>query len=167
MEIIYKPISELRVYDNNPRINDDAVEPVAKSIKAFGFKVPILIDKDNVIIAGHTRLRAAVSLGMKEVPCISCDDLTPEQVKALRLVDNKVAEFADWDLPLLELEVKDVELTIKEAGLDDLINNLPEVDLDGYLDRLSEEHKNKEEKEAEPKQAQCPHCGRWVDIEEV
>lgn len=77
MEIILKPVNELMAYENNPRINDRAVEPVAKSIKEFGFKVPILLDKDNVIIAGHTRLKAAKELGMKEVPCIMCDDLTP------------------------------------------------------------------------------------------
>jgi ParB-like chromosome segregation protein Spo0J len=163
MDIIYKPIFELHAYENNPRINDDAVEPVAKSIKEFGFKVPILIDKDNVIIAGHTRLKAAQALGMKEVPCILCDDLTPEQVKAFRLADNKVAEFADWDIPLLELEVKEVELVIKEAGLEDLVNNLPPIDIDGYLERMD----NKQDEEPKPKQARCPHCGEWVDIDEI
>ena len=98
MQIEYKRIEELIPYSANPRINDDAVEAVARSINEFGFKVPIIIDKDNVIIAGHTRLKAAKYLGMNEVPVIRADDLTEEQVKAFRLADNKVAEMAEWGL---------------------------------------------------------------------
>lgn len=81
-------INDLREYENNPRNNDNAVEKVANSIKEFGFKVPIVIDQNNVIIAGHTRLKAAKQLGLEEVPCIIANDLTPEQVKAFRLADN-------------------------------------------------------------------------------
>ena len=92
MEIIYKNINDLIPYENNPRLNDEAVEYVKNSIKEFGFKVPIVIDKDNVIIAGHTRIKASKELGIKDIPCIIADDLTEEQVKAFRLADNKVAE---------------------------------------------------------------------------
>jgi len=103
VEIINKKIEDLKPYENNPRFNDDAVEYVAKSIKEFGFKVPMIIDKDNVIVAGHTRYKAAMELGLKEVPCIVADDLTPEQVKAFRLADNKVSDYSIWNnVALLE-----------------------------------------------------------------
>lgn len=155
MEIIMKPISELQAYDNNPRLNDRAVDPVAKSIEEFGFKVPILLDKDNVIIAGHTRLRAAKKLGMTEVPCIMCDDLNPEQVKAFRLVDNKVAEFADWDLAKLQMELGDIEMDMEEFGFFEL----PEIDIDDYL----KDKQDKPVEDDEPERIQCPHCGEWFD----
>lgn len=109
MEIITKKVDELIPYEKNPRKNDEAVEYVANSIKEFGFKVPIVIDKDNVIIAGHTRLKGAKKLGLKEVPCIVADDLTEEQVKAFRLADNKVSEVAEWDMTLLGEELLDIE----------------------------------------------------------
>mgnify|MGYP002514876955 CR=1 FL=1 len=92
MKIVNKKIEELKPYENNPRFNDDAVEYVAKSIKEFGFKVPMVIDKNNTIITGHTRYKAALELGLEEVPCIIADDLTEEQIKAFRLSDNKVSE---------------------------------------------------------------------------
>lgn len=90
MKIIMKSIDDIRPYANNPRFNDNAVEYVAKSIKEFGFKVPIVIDKNGEIIAGHTRYKASIELGLKEVPCIVADDLNDEQVRAFRLADNKV-----------------------------------------------------------------------------
>ena len=97
MEIINKKIEELKPYENNPRVNDDAIEYVANSIKEFGFKVPIVIDKNNVIVTGHTRYKASKQLGLKEVPCIIADDLSEKQIKAFRLADNKVADFSYFD----------------------------------------------------------------------
>lgn len=97
MNIVEMNVSELVPYGNNPRKNDDAVDKVALSISAFGFKVPIVIDRNNIIVTGHTRLKAAKKLGFKTVPCILADDLTDEQIKAFRLADNKVAEFSTWD----------------------------------------------------------------------
>lgn len=108
MEIIYKNIDELIPYENNPRLNDEAVEYVKNSIKEFGFKVPVVIDKDNVIIAGHTRIKASKELGIKDIPCIIADDLTEEQVKAFRLADNKVAEKSMWDYTKLDEELDSV-----------------------------------------------------------
>lgn len=105
MEIIEKKVAELVPYENNPRNNAEAVEYVANSIKEFGFKNPIIIDKKNVIVAGHTRLLAAKSLGMETVPCIMADDLTDEQVRAFRIADNKVSEFATWEKAMLDLEL--------------------------------------------------------------
>lgn len=123
LKIVYKKVDELIPYENNPRNNDGAVEAVAKSIEEFGFKVPLVIDKDGEIAAGHTRLKAAKELGLEEVPCIIADDLTPEQVKAFRLADNKVAEFADWDFNLLGLELGEIEnISMEDFGFDELIS---------------------------------------------
>ncbi len=108
MNIQMLKLSDIKPYEKNPRKNNEAVKYVAESIKEFGFKVPIVIDKDNVIIAGHTRYKAAKRLKMKEVPTIIADDLTDEQVKAFRLADNKVAEKAEWDFDLLPLEINDI-----------------------------------------------------------
>lgn len=116
MQIIYKALEELKPYKNNPRNNDGAVDAVAASIKEFGFKVPIVIDEDGEIIAGHTRLKAAKKLGLEKVPCIIADDLTPDQIKAFRLADNKTAELAEWNLELLQLELDDIELDMSEFG---------------------------------------------------
>ena len=121
MEIKNIKIDELIPYEKNPRKNDDAVQYVAESIKQFGFKVPIIIDKDNVIVAGHTRLKAAKQLGLEEVPCIVADDLTDEQIKAFRLADNKVSEKAEWDLGLLDDELKDIlDIDMEKFGFEEL-----------------------------------------------
>lgn len=109
MNIIEKRLEELIPYENNPRNNDEAVRYVAESIKEFGFKVPIIIDKNNVIVAGHTRYKASKQLGIVEVPCIIAEDLTEEQVKAFRLADNKVGEIATWDFEKLALETSELE----------------------------------------------------------
>lgn len=116
MEIITKRIDEVIPYENNPRKNEEAVDYVAKSIEQFGFKVPIIIDKNNIIVTGHTRLKAAKKLGLKEVPCIMADDLTEEQIKAFRLADNKVSEFAQWDDDLLKIELDDIDIDMADFG---------------------------------------------------
>ena len=120
INIKYLQISKLKEYENNPRHNENAVEAVAESIKQFGFKVPIIIDKDNIIVAGHTRKKAAMKLGLKTVPCIVADDLTPEQVKAFRVADNKTAELAEWDFEALEKELEELtEIDMSLFGFDD------------------------------------------------
>lgn len=114
-------VAELKAYENNPRKNKKAVEAVAKSIDTFGFKVPIIIDKDGVIIAGHTRKAAAEQLGLEVVPCIIADDLTPEQAAAFRLADNKTAELAEWDDDKLAEEIKalsDFPVDLSDFGFD-------------------------------------------------
>ena len=119
MEIKMVKVDDLKPYENNPRFNDDAVEYVAKSIKEFGFKVPIVVDKNNVIVAGHTRYKASMELGLKEVPCIVADDLNEEQIKAFRLADNKVSEQASWNYDLLDLEIDDIlDINMEEFGFD-------------------------------------------------
>ena len=162
MDIIMMPVTEIEMYENNPRANERAIDPVAESIKEFGFKVPILLDEKNVIIAGHTRLKAAMKLGMEKVPCIKCDDLSPEQVRAFRLVDNKVAEFAVWDLGMLNIELQEIDLPdvdMEKFGF----YELPEFDIDDYLkDKQDKPHD--EDEEEEPERVQCPPCGEWFDL---
>ena len=117
MKVKNVKIDDLKPYENNPRNNDGAVQYVANSIKQFGFQVPIVVDKNNVIVAGHTRYRAAIELGLEEVPVVVADNLTPEQVKAFRLADNKVAEKASWDYAKLGEELKEL-LNIDDLGFD-------------------------------------------------
>ena len=119
MEIIYKKTSDLIPYEKNARKNDKAVKYVAKSIKEFGFKQPIIIDSNNVVVCGHTRLKASEQLDIEEVPCIVADDLTDEQIKAFRLADNKVSEQSEWDLNLLNDELDDIlNIDMSDFGFD-------------------------------------------------
>lgn len=134
MKIEMISTAELIPYANNPRHNDEAVQYVANSIKEFGFKVPIVIDKDNVIIAGHTRLKASQLLGITEVPCIRADDLNDEQVKAFRLADNKVAELANWDTELLDVALEELEFDMTQFGFEtEDIAPVERVDLSGEI----------------------------------
>ena len=123
MNIVEMKLSEIKPYENNPRNNDNAVDFVANSIKEFGFKVPIVVDKNNVIVAGHTRLKAAKKLGITSVPCVIADDLTEQQIKAFRLADNKVSEASEWDYDLLNLELDDI-LDIDMRGFDFDLNDI-------------------------------------------
>jgi site-specific DNA-methyltransferase (adenine-specific) len=148
MEIVNKKIDELKPYENNPRFNDDAVEYVANSIKEFGFKVPIVIDKDNVIVAGHTRYKASLELGLNEVPCIIADDLTEEQIKAFRLVDNKVSEKSSWDIELLDEELNDLDINLEDYGFDNI-----QIEWDN-IDDLTEENYE----EPQHNMLECPKC---------
>ncbi|MFA1326969.1 ParB N-terminal domain-containing protein [Streptococcus dysgalactiae] len=148
MEFVDKKLSEITPYKNNPRNNDEAVGPVAESIKEFGFKVPIVIDKNGEIVNGHTRYKAAKKLGLETVPVIVADDLSEEQIKAFRLADNKVGEIAAWDLDLLNEELNDIlDLDMSAFGfdvldnLDDLIED--EKDLDDFTETVPDEPKSK------------------------
>lgn len=132
MQIVMKKISELKEYENNPRNNEEAVEAVANSIKEFGFKVPIIVTKDNVIIAGHTRYKASHRLGLLEVPCIVADDLTDEQIKAFRLVDNKTSELATWDLEKLAIELEGLDLDMSLFGFEHQLEEEEETHEDDF-----------------------------------
>ena len=120
MEIKMQKVEDLIPYINNPRQNEEAVDKVASSIKKFGFKVPIVVDKDNEIITGHTRLKASKKLGLKEVPTIVAEDLTPAEVKAFRIADNKVSEYATWDIDLLNIEIAELQELDVDMGEFDL-----------------------------------------------
>lgn len=154
MEIVMRPIHEIRPYEKNPRRNDEAVNAVAESIRQFGFKVPMVVDSDGVIVAGHTRYKAAKKLGLDSVPCIIADDLTDEQLKAFRLADNKVSEKAGWDFVLLEEELNDLFTFDMQAfgfiSHEDLVLDVNDDDF------LQDTEITKEKK---VKEITCPHCG--------
>lgn len=158
-----KKIEDIREYENNPRNNESAVDAVAESIELYGFRVPLVIDSDGVIVTGHTRYKAAQKLGMTEVPCVVADDLTDEQIRAFRLADNMVAEKSEWDFAVLaeELEGLDIEngLTgFEDWEIEDILNPTDDADL---MDEFFEEA---EPKEKEPEQIQCPCCGEWFEV---
>lgn len=154
MDIILRSLDEIRPYENNPRFNDEAVDAVAASIKEFGFKVPIVLDAEGVIVAGHTRWKAARKLGIEEVPCVVADDLTPEQIKAFRLADNKVSELADWNEEALAQElagIMDIDMTafgfdgeaedlsdeLEDSGYSAAVN-IPQYEITGEKPAISE-----------------------------
>lgn len=121
MQILQKPIGDITPYEKNPRKNDSAVDAVAASIREFGWQQPIVVDKDGVIIAGHTRYKAAKKLKLKEVPVVVAENLTEEQIKAYRLADNKSGELADWDFSALEEELTGItEIDMSQFGFDSL-----------------------------------------------
>lgn len=108
LQVRYLPLSELKPYEKNPRDNSKAVSKVEKSLTEFGWRQPLVVDKDMVIIVGHTRYQAAKNLGMNTVPVVVADDLPPEKVKAYRLADNKTSDFSIWDNKLLLEELTDL-----------------------------------------------------------
>lgn len=149
MEIVNKNINELIKYNKNPRNNENAIYEVAKSIKEFGFKVPIIIDENNIIVCGHTRYEASKLLNLKKIPCIIVKDLNEEQIKAFRLVDNKVSEYSRWDYEKLKEELRNIKLDL----FDYEINNELDISDDDFISD-TEITKDKKEKEYI-----CPKCG--------
>ena len=146
LKIEYIDIDKLIPYVNNPRVNDEAVDKVAGSIAEFGFKNPIIIDSENVIVAGHTRMKAARKLGLEEVPTIKVDDLTDAQIKAFRIADNKTAEFAEWDMELLEIELEDLGdmfTGFSDDELDDIMGTYDGVQEDDYEIEVPDNPKSK------------------------
>lgn len=151
MKVIMRSIADVIPYENNPRVNDKAVEAVAASLKEFGFKQPIVVDSSGVIVVGHTRLKAAKLLGMDKVPVVIADDLTDEQIRAYRLADNKTAELAEWDFGKLQEEIdalKDVDMSV--FGFD-----VADAEFDDVVDDKSES----EYDDSEDETVTCPNCG--------
>ena len=125
MDVISMAISDIKPYPNNPRKNDDAVTATANSIKEFGWQQPIIVDKDNIIIAGHTRYKAAKQLNMEKVPVVVAKNLSKEQVKAYRLADNKTGEIADWDSEFLEDELANIiDFDMEDFGFEQIKNDV-------------------------------------------
>lgn len=151
MKVVDKSVKDLKMYENNPRNNDQAVEEVAKSIQEFGFKVPMVIDKNNVIVCGHTRYKACVKLGIETVPCVVADDLSPEQIRAFRLVENKTNELASWDFEKLNQELDELD------GLMDM----EEFNFSNFEELEYHDGGGTLEYEDEPKKPSvvCPNCG--------
>lgn len=161
LKVSMLPVSDLNPYANNPRNNEAAVDAVAASIEQFGFKVPIIIDPDGVIIAGHTRLKAAQRLGIEKVPCVIADDLTPEQAQAFRLADNKVGELADWDDDKLAEEFAAL------AGVIDLEMfgfRAEDFSSDDELESEFSEGTAPGAKEKKSKIVKCPNCGQEFEV---
>ena len=153
MKVVQKKLSELIPYARNPRKNDDAINSVAASIKEFGFKQPLVLDKDDVIIVGHTRAKAALKLGLETVPCIIATDLSAAQIKAYRVLDNKIAEKAEWNEELLALELEEIEIDLEpfEVAFGHSEQESPET-IEGW--------KEFDESAADDVQfTQCPSCG--------
>lgn len=188
-QISYRKISEIYPYEKNPRNNDAAVDSVAKSIKDFGFRVPILIDKAGTIIAGHTRYKAAKQLGLDQVPCILVDDLSEAQIRAYRIADNKVSETSSWNDDVLRAEMealKALNVDLEQTGFSDMeiegiLRDMQDADFEDFFiepvekpkektpqepaqqEEKSELEENRPTKDAPSKLIQCPHCGEWFE----
>lgn len=163
MEIIWVSLKRIKRYANNPRHNADAVDGVMESVRQFGFKVPIVLDADRVIVCGDTRYLAAKRLGMDKVPCILADDLTPEQIRAFRVADNKVAEIAEWDYDRLRDELKALRsiIDMEPFGfpvVEDTEITVVDVDLSSFFVAADDAPPRN------PKAMKCPHCGGIVEI---
>ena len=160
MKTVEMDIDKILPYGNNPRNNENAVELVANSIREFGFRQPIVVDKDNVIIVGHTRWQAAQELGMKTVPVLIADDLTEDQVKAYRLADNKTAEASSWDFGALEAELGEIDIDMTEFGFS-------ETDIDmADINDLFEDAPEKERSEGTEHIITCPYCGKEIAVDD-
>jgi site-specific DNA-methyltransferase (adenine-specific) len=130
--VVWKDPNELTPYEKNARKNDATVPYLVNSIKRFGFRVPLVIDAKGVVVCGHTRLKAALNMGMKKVPCVVADDLTNAEIKAFRLADNKIAEMSGWDFEALDLELEELKIDFDgdmidfgfNGGSDDEIDDL-------------------------------------------
>lgn len=128
-----KNIAEIKPYENNPRNNESAIDAVASSIKEFGWKQPLVIDKDSVIVVGHTRWLAAKKLGLSEVPCLIASDLTDEQIAAYRLADNKTNELATWDFEKLKTELESIfDIDMSQFGFEELEASLDDIKDDEF-----------------------------------
>jgi hypothetical protein len=179
MNIILKKLNEIKPYEKNPRKNDFAVDKVVESIKTYGFKVPIILDKNGVIVAGHTRFKASQKLNLEEVPCIIADDLTDEQIKAYRIADNRVAEYSEWDMDLLKDELDNLldftgfksldtesisnDETFKPVYTPQFENNMVTNDkIEKTSDSLSNQISNYSEQKITT--ISCPHCGEEIHV---
>lgn len=147
------PIADIVPYENNPRINDGAVEAVMESIEQCGYCAPIVVDENMVILAGHTRLKAVARLGWENVQVAVIDGMTADQKRKYRLLDNKTNELAVWDFGKLDQELEGIDFDGFDFGFPDLNN----IDIDSLF--TDAEHKEKE-----PKKIQCPHCGEWIYV---
>jgi len=171
LKVEYVSLDKIIPYVNNPKKHpEEQVKKIASSIREFGFKVPILVDKDYNIIAGHGRYLAAKMLGLKEVPVIVADDLTPAQVRAFRIADNKVAE-SDWDLEALAAELaqlKEIDYDLKLTGFDDeeIQSLIDDLAIDDFFKEKPPTPADEGGEEQEDKiTVTCPQCGFVFEVE--
>jgi ParB-like chromosome segregation protein Spo0J len=160
MQIESVALNKIIPYIRNPRKNDNAVEKVASSIKEFGFRQPIVVDSENVIIAGHTRFEAAKRLGLDVVPIHVADGLTEQQAKAYRIADNRVSQEAEWDHDLLKLELEEID--------NSALTGFEEFEISEILKEInfapSFENEQQRLDELDPKMVECPHCNKEFDV---
>lgn len=158
MKIENRSIDSIYPYEKNPRINEGAIFAVQESIRIFGFRQPIVVDNNNIIIVGHTRYKAALNLGLKEVPVHIADNLTEDQVRAYRIIDNSTNTLSNWDFPILKEEIDKLEtslpdLKIEEFGLKIFDSSLSDQEINSFFeDPNKESHKN-------ITMIKCPKCG--------
>ena len=160
MKIELWPVERLKRYPQNPRRNDAAVEAVARSIDEFGWRVPIIVDQDGVIIAGHTRLKAAIKLGITQVPVHVADGLSDTQIKALRIAENQSSNIATWDQDLLKIEIGE----LKALDIDLGVLGFGEIELGEIMGgfTLPADNKKIDEGVLAETDTECPNCGfKW------
>lgn len=156
MKVEQRDIERVKPYEKNPRRNDKAVEAVAKSIREFGWRQPIVVDSDGVIVVGHTRWKAGKKLGLETVPVHVAKDLTPQQARAYRLADNRTAETAEWDVDLLPIELGE----LRDQGMDLKLIGFSEKELAEYLAEFDTDLADELPDAEEPAEAvRCPRCG--------
>jgi len=154
-------IDRVRPYERNPRRNDKAVQAVAESIREFGFRQPIVVDGDGVIVVGHTRYKAALKLGLKTVPVHVAADLTPQQARAYRLADNRTAENAEWDVDLLPIELGE----LREGGFDLKLAGFSDKELAEYLREFDTDLEDGDAEADAADTVRCPKCGHEFPVE--
>lgn len=154
MELVTIKLCDIKPYEKNPRKNDEAIAAVKESIRQCEYIAPIILDENNIILAGHTRYKALLELGWTEAQCVVKDGLTEEQKKKYRLLDNKTAEIAGWDFDLLDGELEELDFEGFDFGFMMFDND---TNIDDFFVEAGPE------KEKEPKKIQCPHCGEWFE----
>ena len=187
MRVIQKSISEIRPYFRNPRINDKTVAALEKSIQRYGFNVPLLIDKDGVIITGHARYKALINLGKQYVEVIIASHLNEEQIREYRIVDNLTQEVTMWETDALKIEIESIDTwelamdffddtldTVLQMEIPDI--DLPDLDI-SYTDTLSEEERERKAEIEEENDLHfvrsgstvvvCPYCGEDNDLKDA
>lgn len=164
-QIFIKSVKDIKVYENNARINDHVVEALKNSITKFGFNSPIILSEKDVIICGHTRLKAALELGITHVPCVYAEGLTDEEINAYRLADNKISELAIWDMGKLDEELAKINagnhINMEDFGFNPIVAPIKDPVVGGIEPEETEEEEqyNNDEEPHKPRLHKCPCCG--------
>ena len=159
-QVEWLEINSLNPYENNARKNDATIPYLKNSIQRFGFRVPLVIGKGNVVVCGHTRLKAALELGMEKLPCVRADDLTDAELKAFRLADNKVQELSGWDFEKLDAEMEQLKIDFDGDMVDFGFGDADNLDPDDFFDDAGEKEKKKK-----TISVTCPDCGKTFEVE--
>jgi ParB family transcriptional regulator, chromosome partitioning protein len=159
-QVEWLEINSINPYENNARKNDATIPYLKNSIQRFGFRVPLVIGKGNVVVCGHTRLKAALELGMEKLPCVRADDLTDAELKAFRLADNKVQELSGWDFEKLDVEMEQLKIDFDGDMVDFGFGDTDNLDPDDFFDDAGDKEKKKK-----TISVTCPDCGKTFEVE--